>query len=130
MKNIEQIEINEKIELPENIKEEIKKNVTELKNILKDDPKFANELIDKLHLLKEGNGYADTFLYYVKEKYPVNYKLLCVVNELAYLTIGEHKVVEEEFFMSTKPLRDAIEEEIIHVFTYDTEILGGVSYSE
>ncbi len=40
--------------LPENIKEEIRKNVAELKEVLKDDKEFAQELVNKILLLGQG----------------------------------------------------------------------------
>jgi hypothetical protein len=139
MKNTEGIGTNEKLEgllahntkivLPENIKQEIKKNVDQLNNILKDDMEFAKDLIIHLHSIKEGQDYLSTLPYFIKQKHPFNYELSKTMNELGDLITGGHELVVKEFFMSTKPLCDAIETEIVQSFIDNLSLLGEVTYN-
>ena len=108
-----------KITLPDNIKEEVRKNVKLLKVLLKDDKEFANTIINNLSLLKSGKGYCDTFTINISIRYPDNGDLIRVVDDLAYFIVGEHELAKSEidnWNYDEKPLCEAIEKEIIETF--------------
>ena len=115
-------EKSQEIELSESIKVEIKTNVTLLKEILKDDKEFANTIINDLCLLKSGEGYAGMFYCKGEIKYPHNYQLSVVMDELAFLITCSHELTQNEINYSyswdEKSLCNAIEKEIIQTFDF------------
>ena len=138
-------EKSQEITLSESIKVEIKKNVTLLKGILKDDKEFANTIINDLCLLKNGEGYAGMFYCKGEKKYPHNYQLSVVMDELAYLITCSHELTQNElncnypldekslynYPLDEKSLCNAIEKEIIQAFdSHELSQIGEIDYNE
>lgn len=97
--------------LPENIKEEIRKNVAELKEILKYDSKFAESLIHLVSIIYQGKyppqGIADVvYTHYsdiVKKcqqeykPFPIEVnKLYNIIDLLTHLVSGQDKLIYDE----------------------------------
>lgn len=103
---------NKEINLPENIKEEIRKNVTELKDILKEDSEYAESLIHLVSNVYQGKyppqGIADVvYTHYsdvvkkCQEQYkpfPIEItKLYNIIDLLTHLVSGQDKLIYDEF---------------------------------
>lgn len=91
---------NKEINLPENIKEEIRKNITELKEILKDDKEFANAIIWSMFYCPAPyrvsdniyGHYSDIVKKCQEEHKPIPeeiHQLYKIVSFLAYLAVGQ-----------------------------------------
>lgn len=112
--------------LPKNIKEELKKNVVEIKNIMKNDSMTLSKVIEGLHDLNKGKGYIDTFCHHFDNKYPHNYKLVLALSELSFFITAEHELTKE-IIKNNYPLDEIFVSNVVAQEIDDIFLIGDIN---
>lgn len=139
MSKLELRELGPTINITRSIKRELKKNLDQLKEVLKDNPEFAQLLVEKSLLIAKGVFTNEIKRLIFKEYVDLSdelshnelrHKLLQITYDLGNLIYGDHELTQREILRYSQDerdeysniLRDEIEQEVRNIFFLEENI--------